>query len=91
MGIIREFGFALSMVQEDILINGIDLDGNGQIEVAEFIQFLKVGIAQRPTPQPLPPPAISWPQLHFSRAVRTRGPQARQHGLTAAIEIAPMH
>jgi len=42
MGIIREFGFALSMVQEDILINGIDLDGNGQIEIAEFIQFLKV-------------------------------------------------
>jgi len=55
MGIIREFGFALSMVQEDILINGIDLDGNGQIEVAEFIQFLKVSIAQRSTPQPLPP------------------------------------
>jgi len=41
MGIIREFGFSLSMVQEDVLFNGIDIDGNGSIEVSEFLHFLK--------------------------------------------------
>jgi Ca2+-binding EF-hand superfamily protein len=33
MKIIREFGFHLSVGQEDVLFNGIDLDSNGSIEV----------------------------------------------------------
>lgn len=41
MKAIKELGFSLSMVQEDMLYANMDNDGNGQIDITEFSTFLK--------------------------------------------------
>jgi len=41
MRVVKELGFSLSMVQEDMLFTSIDSDGNGTIELQEFTRFLK--------------------------------------------------
>lgn len=41
MKAIKELGFSLSMVQEDMLFTNLDSDGNGLIDISEFSTFLK--------------------------------------------------
>jgi len=41
MKAIKQLGFSLSMVQEDMLFTNLDADGNGQIDISEFSVFLK--------------------------------------------------
>lgn len=46
MRVVKELGFSLSMVQEDMLFTSIDADGNGSIELQEFSRFLKRTVAR---------------------------------------------